>query len=189
MDRLPKQGEFYRHFKNRMYQVLQIATHTETGEKLVIYQALYGDYGIYARPLEQFAGPVDHEKYPAVVQKYRFERVFFDTGGQKETGGRITSCEAFPETSYGAPCEAAGDEKPLSPLVLEFLDTQTYEEKLSVLDRMKGKIDQRDLDSLYLVLDLTPSREADETQERQLEGLKQYVRMQQRYDASRLRRR
>lgn len=65
----------YRHFKGGEYQVVALARHSETMEELVVYQALYGEGGLWVRPLEMFASPVDKEKYPDVTQVWRFERM------------------------------------------------------------------------------------------------------------------
>jgi len=65
----------YQHFKGKQYKVLAIAEHTETSENLVIYQALYGEGKIYARPYQMFLGEVDHEKYPESTQKRRFQEI------------------------------------------------------------------------------------------------------------------
>ena len=65
----------YRHFKGGEYQVVALARHSETMEELVVYQALYGEGGLWVRPLEMFASPVDKEKYPDVTQAWRFERM------------------------------------------------------------------------------------------------------------------
>ena len=63
----------YKHFKGNYYLVEDVATHSETKEKYVVYRALYENNELYIRPYDMFLGEVDHEKYPNVKQKYRFE--------------------------------------------------------------------------------------------------------------------
>jgi len=68
-------GRYYRHFKGGLYQVVGIATHSETEEKMVVYQAQYGEHRLFVRPYQMFAGELDRQKYPDAAQRYRFELV------------------------------------------------------------------------------------------------------------------
>ena len=66
-------GRVYRHFKGDYYLVEALARDSETNEPCVIYRKLYGDGGLWVRPLEMFLSEVDHAKYPDCKQQYRFE--------------------------------------------------------------------------------------------------------------------
>ena len=65
----------FRHFKNKEYKIVTVAQHSETGEKLVIYQSQYDNFDFYARPYDMFFSKVDKEKYPDVTQEYRMEKL------------------------------------------------------------------------------------------------------------------
>ena len=69
----------YRHFKNRFYIVEGVAKHSETQEDYVIYRKLYGDNAMWIREKSMFLSEVDHEKYPDVKQKFRFELIDLST--------------------------------------------------------------------------------------------------------------
>ena len=194
MDRIPKPGELYRHFKNKLYQIVTVATHSETGEKLVIYQALYDDFGIYARPLDMFVSEVDHEKYPDVKQKYRFERI---TPQTKQTDMQVKSetvgqpAAKLPEagsvqvqTSKAQVPEADEDQAP-NPQLIKFLDADTLEEKYNILVSMSDTITDRLLDDMAVVMDVViPEAPLME----RYEDLKNIIRTRQHYEfANRLR--
>ena len=194
MDRIPKPGELYRHFKNKLYQIVTVATHSETGEKLVIYQALYDDFGIYARPLDMFVSEVDHEKYPDVKQKYRFERITpqtkqTDTQVKSEAVGQ--SAAKLPEagsvqvqTSKAQVADADEDQAP-NPQLIKFLDADTLEEKYNILVSMSDTITDRLLDDMAVVMDVViPEAPLME----RYEDLKNIIRTRQHYEfANRLR--
>lgn len=181
-DRIPKPGEFYRHFKNKLYQVVAVAEHTETGESLVIYQALYGDYRIYARPAAMFTSEVDLEKYPDVQQKYRFQRVSFEPEGLEAAGNREESGVTAASGLWMAAEEEAEPE--INPWLERFLEAEGYEKQLEALNQMRGKVGQKELDSIYLVLDIRPSAGDADWQLRQI---MKHLEMRKRYDGSRLR--
>lgn len=94
-------GRMYRHFKGTLYTVTGIATHTETGEKLVIYRRSDGTGDVWARPYTMFASEVDHRKYPDVKQKYRFEE--YKPAATKKTSPnkQTTGKKRYPKKTLG----------------------------------------------------------------------------------------
>jgi len=188
----PKPGEFYRHFKDKMYQIIAVAVHSETKEKLVIYQALYGEYGVYARPLDMFMSEVDKAKYPDAVQKYRFEKI--ENIGELSKNSSSSNCENE-ESLYT-------DEKNVSDKVLkdniqsdkasnigknyfiEFLEADSFSDKKEIILANREFISDRELDTMYEIYGLKRQNIDKDIDIADLIG---YLDMQQQYEGKRLR--
>lgn len=145
---IPRAGEFYMHFKGKLYQIITVATHTETEEELVIYQALYGTYKIYARPLNMFLSEVDHKKYPEVSQKYRFKKVELceSAGSQIAEEGKEVRTESKVQE------EKASEDVSIEPL-LKFLDAADLNDRLNILVQYKDDMTETMIDSMAAAMD------------------------------------
>ena len=81
-----KINRVYKHFKGDYYLVVDVAKDSETKEKYVVYRKLYDDGSLWIRPLKMFLSEVDHEKYPDVKQKYRFQLQEIESKAQNFKG-------------------------------------------------------------------------------------------------------
>lgn len=147
---IPAPGEFYRHFKGNLYQVIAVAQNTETREELVIYQALYGSFGIYARPIDMFMSEVDHNKYPDVKEKYRFTKVSLNP--EKET----IRNESVKEETASENARPHFELQEADELFHEFLDTDVFTEKRNILRAGGNKFTRNMVNTIAISLDLIP---------------------------------
>ncbi len=177
MSFIPKPHEIYKHFKGNLYQITAIAQHSETGEQLVVYQALYGDFKTYARPLDMFISRVDKEKYPDAVQEYRFELQGADTQRQKE---RVEQPEPPLQSEQPEPEEQVT----LDPLVLEFLDADSYEQRLNILAGLHHRITDDMITTMAIACDIEVN---DGDVEERYEALKNCLLTLEKYECNRLR--
>ena len=153
----PRPGEFYRHFKNKQYQIVAVAEHSETGEQLVVYQALYGSFKTYVRPYEMFISEVDHVKYPEEEQKYRFE--YLETPEEmpvKEGNGTqlpLTDAAAENMAEHAEP-ENAGVQEAADPNLIRFMDADSFSDKFEVFTQLRSVMTDKLIDELAVVCDL-----------------------------------
>ncbi len=194
---IPRPHEIYKHFKGNLYQITAVAQHTETDEMLVVYQALYGDFKTYARPLQMFLSEVDREKYPDVRQRYRFELQSENADRQRERdesfartaeaaktaaagAERGAQAQAAAGAERGAQAQAAAgaeadsaaeqagpgeteEELRLDPQVLEFLDADSYEQRLNILAGLHHRITDDMITTMAVACDIeVPDGETEE---------------------------
>lgn len=143
----PAPGDICKHFKGKLYQVITLAVHSETKEQMVVYQKLYDDFSIYVRPLKMFISEVDHEKYPDAAQQYRFEKIYFS----KDDDNLIQNKKAESKCITVDTEDAA---ERVNPLLIKFLDAETYSEKLDIFLKMKKDLDDKLIDDIAVAIDV-----------------------------------
>lgn len=196
----PRPQEMYRHFKGNLYQIRCLAKHSETRELMVVYQAMYGTFEIFVRPLSMFMEEVDREKYPGAKQKYRFEllqdmedeepAVLPEYAGREEPA--VLQAEPAedkqkePVVSETIPAGTAPEEEQLNidPLVLAFLDADSYQQKLLILDSLHNRITDDMINTMAVSSDLE-IKEGD-VEDRYME-LRNCLRTFEKFECNRLR--
>ena len=183
MSYIPKPHDIYKHFKGNLYQIVALAEHTETRESLVIYQALYGDFRIYARPLDMFTSKVDTVKYPQATQEHRFELQGQVSQGQNT--GEVSEWEDSPkDISEDISKDTSKEEINLEPMVIEFLDTSSYSERLNILAGLHHRITDEMITTMAIACDVeVPAGDLEE----RFEGLKTCLLTLEKYECNRIR--
>ena len=191
MEKMPVSGEIYRHYKNNLYQIVTTAKDVGTGEQLVVYQALFGDFGVFAEPAARFFQEVDRRKYPDAAQKRRFEKVERQTltraagTGEEQAEEKTAAAESRQEfREEAAATETADGTETVDKNLMAFLDADDFEEKYNILVSMRDSITDKLVNDMAVVLDVVipEGNLAD-----RYEALKQCVRTRQRYESMRLR--
>lgn len=178
---IPVAGEFYRHFKGNIYQIKSIATDSETGKKIVVYQAMYPPFGMWVRSLDMFMSETDHQKYPECNQQFRFEKVVFDSqgnvhGAENEKLPENVVIENVSEKIIGDSVEDISDEE-LKKIIINgqlekipegqisedeisqrgfmmILDAESYHEKYQLFEGMEKYLDERLLSNIAVSFDI-----------------------------------
>lgn len=189
----PRPQEIYRHFKGNLYQIRCLARNSETMEWMVVYQAMYDTFEIYVRPLSMFMDEVDHVKYPDASQTYRFEMVEDLKELSSSEVSRVTDDTKQPDraafacseddmsSAHDAEEEEAAD---LDPMLMDFLNADTYEKKLDILTSLHYRITDEMIDMMAFSNDLV-IREGD--LESRYEELKNCLLTFEKFECNRLR--
>lgn len=180
----PRPQETYRHFKGGLYQIRCLAKHSETGETLVVYQAMYGSFEIYARPLSMFMEEVDRAKYPSASQRFRFELLEDVRNEEEPVVSPKDSVKEIPAAAEKTLPEEPAEQLNIDPLVLEFLDADSYGQRLSILDSLHNRITDDMINMMAVSADLE-IKEGD-VEDRYME-LRNCLRTFERYECNRLR--
>ena len=192
MNSMPKPWEIYRHFKGNLYQVITLAKDAGTLEDVVVYQALYGDFQVYVRSLTEFMSLADSEKYPESAGKPRFEKQKGKAAPTGEDAAEVGTADAKAADAKTAakkdelqtPQEEVQTQPGLDPMVIAFLEADSYGEKLNLLAGMRHKITNDMITTMAIASDI-------EIEEGELsnryENLKNCLLTKEKYECRRIR--
>ena len=207
----PVPGEFYRHFKGKIYQIRELAKDSETGEDMVVYQGMYPPFQVWVRSLSVFLDSLDHEKYPECRQQYRFEQAAFRDQIQQDA--KQVQQDAIQERKSDGMAEISKDGEPVSDLELRtilindqgeklltgrmtdeeiarrgflaLLDAETYREKRQILVGLRDYMNELYLNNLAAALDVVLE---DGSSQEHYDTLLHCLETYEKYEGGRLRR-
>ncbi len=197
----PVAGQIYKHFKGNLYKVLAVAVHTESEEKLVVYQSVENPDRVFARPLEMFMSDIDRFRYPLIRAKYRFTLV---SEPEEETNGEETKEEETKEETLNEDTkeEDVKDEETeeqsdddsavykdngelvIDPYVERVLDEKEFSKKIEFFEMLRGKCSEDMLTTIAISLDIQLQEGSIEDKYSQI---LRTLKMHEKYETSRLR--
>jgi len=194
---IPVPGERYRHFKGGLYQIVTIAKHSETLEPLVVYQALYGDYCCYARPLDMFIGNNEYgnKRFESVSDEDKSYDKDESCSSDKSCGEN-ESCSKYKSRCGGASCDiedlqselpqsdSTGNNINKTELLFSILDCKSSKEKLEIILRYRSELDSKLMGDLAAAFDIAIDVKNDD----EIFGqIVQYLETRARFETDRLR--
>ncbi len=159
-------GDLYRHYKGGLYQIVTEAIHTETEEKMVVYQALYGEYKVFTRPESMF-----------------FEKVTDEAGGLVPRFAKVSG-EASKEVEPIEAVEEAEVIEGVNPMLIKFLDSDTIDDKLEILRTTKKSLDDKTITDIAVTMDLVIE---EGPLEERIKSLEYCLQTRAKYETARLR--
>ena len=186
MNSMPKPWEIYRHFKGNLYQVITLAKDAGTLEDVVVYQALHGDFQVYVRPLTEFMILADSEKYPeGKAAPTGEDAAEVGTADAKAADAKAVGAKtAAKKDELQTPQEEVQTQPGLDPMVIAFLEADSYGEKLNLLAGMRHKITNDMITTMAIASDI-------EIEEGELsvryENLKNCLLTKEKYECRRIR--
>lgn len=140
MDRTPEPGKIFYLAQDKPYQIITMGIHKETGESMVIYQALYGEFKTFVLPLSRFLNEVDNDIIQIHNQESKQKPQLYSEKKEVEASHEIQDDQ---------------QQEKVNAVLLEFLDANTYRKKLEVITTNLNEIDDRLINNMAVSLDCT----------------------------------